>query len=197
MPPRGVRRGSKRDRQYKEIKKGARKQGRSEKRAEAKFHSRWGGDWTAMTFWNKATGSEQIALVKGRVDPAKPTLVRMHALNTFTDLFGESGERSALLQRSMEIIAEEGAGIIVVSTLYITWREPDALLHRIIARSGPEGCACRIGAFSVFAGSGTCTADVCRTSAGPESGSGAPSGTPRKSNAGPAGRSMIAPGRTW
>ena len=33
----------------------------------------------AMTFLNKASGAEQIALVKGQVDPAKPTLVRMHA----------------------------------------------------------------------------------------------------------------------
>ena len=34
MPPRGVKKGSKRDRQYKEIKKSAKKQGRSEKRAK-------------------------------------------------------------------------------------------------------------------------------------------------------------------
>lgn len=104
----------------------------AEKRAEAKFNSRWGGDWTAMTFWNKATGSEQIALVKGRVDPSKPTLVRMHALNTFTDLFGESGERSALLQRSMEIIAEEGAGIIVV----INRPRPDQFTVALQAKTG-------------------------------------------------------------
>jgi len=35
MPPRGVKKGSKRDRQYKEIKKSEKEQGRSEKRAEA------------------------------------------------------------------------------------------------------------------------------------------------------------------
>lgn len=34
MPPRGVKKGSKRERQYKEIKKSERKQGRSTKRAE-------------------------------------------------------------------------------------------------------------------------------------------------------------------
>jgi hypothetical protein len=34
MPPRGVKKGSKRDRQYKEIKKSEKKAGRSEKRAE-------------------------------------------------------------------------------------------------------------------------------------------------------------------
>jgi hypothetical protein len=34
MPPRGVKKGSKRDRQYEEIKKSEREQGRSESRAE-------------------------------------------------------------------------------------------------------------------------------------------------------------------
>ncbi len=34
MPPRGVKKGSKRDRQYQEIKKNEKKQGRSTKRAE-------------------------------------------------------------------------------------------------------------------------------------------------------------------
>ncbi|MFZ3484299.1 3,4-dihydroxy-2-butanone-4-phosphate synthase [Sphingomonas sp. 3-13AW] len=85
-----------------------------EKRAESRFTSRWGGEWTAMTFWNKATGSEQVALVKGRIDPAKPTLVRMHALSPFADIFGETGHRADLLSRSMEIIGEEGSGVIVV-----------------------------------------------------------------------------------
>ena len=85
-----------------------------EKRAEMAFHSKWGGDWRAMTFYNKATGDEQIALVKGRIDPEKPTLVRMHTLSFFVDAFGEESERAGLLSRSMELIAEEGAGVIVV-----------------------------------------------------------------------------------
>jgi 3,4-dihydroxy 2-butanone 4-phosphate synthase/GTP cyclohydrolase II len=87
-----------------------------EKRAEAKFTSEWGGEWTAMTFWNKATGTEQIALVKGKIDPEKPTLVRMHALSTFSDIFGETGNRGGLLRRSMEVIGKEGAGVVVVIT---------------------------------------------------------------------------------
>ncbi len=85
-----------------------------EKRAEMTFHSKWGGDWKAMTFYNKATGDEQIALVKGRIDPDKPTLVRMHTLSFFVDAFGEESERAGLLSRSMELIAEEGSGVIVV-----------------------------------------------------------------------------------
>ena len=85
-----------------------------EKRAEMNFESRWGGTWKAMTFHNKATGDETIALVKGKIDPEKPTLVRMHTASFFVDMFGEESERSGLLPRSMEAIAEDGTGVIVV-----------------------------------------------------------------------------------
>ncbi|WP_242415047.1 3,4-dihydroxy-2-butanone-4-phosphate synthase [Sphingomonas panni] len=103
-----------------------------EKRAETVFDSEWGGEWRAMTFWNKATGSEQVALVKGLIDPGKPTLVRMHALSPFADLFGEGGERGGLLRKSMRIIAEEGAGVVVV----INRPRPDGLTLAIHARTG-------------------------------------------------------------
>ncbi|KQM87160.1 3,4-dihydroxy-2-butanone 4-phosphate synthase [Sphingomonas sp. Leaf23] len=102
------------------------------KRAETVFDSEWGGEWRAMTFWNKATGSEQVALVKGLIDPGKPTLVRMHALSPFADLFGEGGTRGGLLRKSMRIIAEEGAGVVVV----INRPRPDGLTLAIHARSG-------------------------------------------------------------
>ena len=85
-----------------------------EKRAEMSFDSRWGGSWRAITYYNKASGDETIALVKGRIDPERPTLVRMHTLSFFVDAFGEHTERSGLLSRSMEMIATEGAGVIVV-----------------------------------------------------------------------------------
>jgi len=85
-----------------------------EKKAEAQFTSRWGGDWTARTYYNKATGDETMTLIKGRIDPSKPTLVRMHTLSIFADIFGEANDRSELLHRSMEIVAEAGCGVIVV-----------------------------------------------------------------------------------
>jgi 3,4-dihydroxy 2-butanone 4-phosphate synthase/GTP cyclohydrolase II len=103
-----------------------------EKRAEAKFTSRWGGEWTALTFWNKATGTEQIALVKGRIDPTKPTLVRMHALSIFADTFGEESERGELLHRSMELIGEEGSGVVVV----INRARPDRMTAAVQAKAG-------------------------------------------------------------
>jgi 3,4-dihydroxy 2-butanone 4-phosphate synthase / GTP cyclohydrolase II len=103
-----------------------------EQTAEAQFESRWGGTWTAKSFLNKALGNEQVALVKGRVDPARPTLVRMHALSMFSDAFGEAGQRGGLLEGAMKIIGEEGNGVIVV----INRPMPDALSKALNVRSG-------------------------------------------------------------
>lgn len=84
-----------------------------ERLEEIQFTSEWGGDWRAIIFWNKASGMEQIALQKGTVDPARPTLVRMHALSPLSDVFGEAGQQKSVLSDAMRIIGEEGAGIIV------------------------------------------------------------------------------------
>ena len=82
--------------------------------ARGDFESHWGGSWTAITFLNRAVGTETIALVKGDIDAGKPTLVRMHALNIFADIFAEMGRRSGLLKEAMHIIGEEGSGVIVL-----------------------------------------------------------------------------------
>jgi 3,4-dihydroxy 2-butanone 4-phosphate synthase/GTP cyclohydrolase II len=52
--------------------------------------------------------------VKGRIDPDRPTLVRMHTMNMFADTLGEIGERSDLLHDAMRMIGESGAGVVVV-----------------------------------------------------------------------------------
>ena len=106
-----------------------------EKRAEMTFNSRWGGEWKAMTFYNKATGDETTALQKGRIDPAAPTLVRMHTMSFFVDTFGEVSERSGLLSASMETIAEAGAGVIVV----INRRVPDMVSRFMKLRAEGKG----------------------------------------------------------
>ena len=53
----------------------------AEMRAEARFHSRWGGDWTAKAFYNSATGTEQIVLQKGHVTLTR--LVNARVLRIF------------------------------------------------------------------------------------------------------------------
>ena len=103
-----------------------------EETASAAFESRWGGTWTARTFLDTALGNEQIALVKGHIDPDKPTLVRMHALSLFSDAFAEGGARGGMLEGAMRIIGEEGAGVIVVINRPI----PDALSQALKVRAG-------------------------------------------------------------
>lgn len=105
-----------------------------ERRDERQFLSSWGGDWKAICFYNKATREETLALVKGTIDPSKPTLVRMQLLSIFPDLFGEAGERASLVRRSMEIIAEEGAGVLVL----INRPVPD-YVSRAMRVAGSEG----------------------------------------------------------
>jgi len=85
-----------------------------EQTAEARFESRWGGLWTAKSFLNKAAGQEHVALVKGMIDPDRPVLVRMHALDLVGDMFAECSRRGGLLKGAMRQIAEHGAGVIVV-----------------------------------------------------------------------------------
>ncbi|HEY6816011.1 MAG TPA: 3,4-dihydroxy-2-butanone-4-phosphate synthase [Croceibacterium sp.] len=85
-----------------------------EKRSEGRFTSLWGGDWRAIGFYNKATKGETMALVKGHIDPSKPTLVRMHALSVFDDVFAHDTERQGLLEGAMRIIGEHGAGVVVL-----------------------------------------------------------------------------------
>ncbi len=103
---------------------------------EARFQSMFGGDWTAITFRNKAADSEMLALVKGQVVPGKPTLVRMHVVDVFTDMLGVAGDRHGLLQSAMAEIAREGAGVIVM----ITQQMPN-LLTRFISRKSDESPA--------------------------------------------------------
>jgi 3,4-dihydroxy 2-butanone 4-phosphate synthase/GTP cyclohydrolase II len=103
-----------------------------EQTAEAPFDSQWGGRWIAKSFLNKATGTEQLALVKGEIDPSRPTLVRMHQLSLFSDAFGEANQRSGLLRGAMKLIAEEGSGVIVI----LSRRTPHIFSTVLNARAG-------------------------------------------------------------
>ncbi len=102
--------------------------------AEAPLDSIHGGQWTAKTYVNKAEYAEHMVLQKGRVTPGEPTLVRVHAMSMFTDLFGEVGGRAGQLQRAMEIIGEAGAGIVVI----IRDARPDAISSQMKAKRAGE-----------------------------------------------------------
>jgi 3,4-dihydroxy 2-butanone 4-phosphate synthase/GTP cyclohydrolase II len=103
--------------------------------SEASFKSYFGGDWRIMSFRNKAVGTETLALVKGQIDPDRPTLVRMHQLDLFCDALGEKGDRTGLLQGAMRTIEEEGNGLVVL----INRRVPNALSRIVSTRAGKSG----------------------------------------------------------
>ena len=85
-----------------------------ERVAEAPFVSDYGGDWKLITYRNKLDGSESFVLQKGAVDPARPTLARVHTISLLDDMLGQPGPRKRTLQRAMAEIGREGAGVIVL-----------------------------------------------------------------------------------
>jgi len=91
-----------------------------------------GLEWQAQVFRDKATGEEQLALVHGTLDPARPVLVRMHSLDLFADVLGETTARSGLLQGAMRAIEEEGAGVVVA----LHAAAPGSLSRSIDLRAG-------------------------------------------------------------
>lgn len=72
------------------------------------------GDFEAVVFENEVDGGTHIALVKGQVDGAVPTLVRVHSGCLTADVFGSLRcDCRDQLHRSMEIIEKEGRGILL------------------------------------------------------------------------------------
>ena len=108
-----------------------------ERVAETHFTSARGAAWTVNVFRDKTDGTEQIALVHGALDTSAPTLVRMHAIDLFADLFAEAGERSGLLQGAMRMIEDEGRGVLV--TLHAA--APGRLSRAIDQRAGKGSAA--------------------------------------------------------
>jgi 3,4-dihydroxy 2-butanone 4-phosphate synthase/GTP cyclohydrolase II len=84
-----------------------------ERVATCPFTATGGAQWQAQVFRDKASGEEQLALVHGILDPTKPVLVRMHSLDLFADVLGESSQRSGVLQGAMRMIEAEGSGVLV------------------------------------------------------------------------------------
>jgi 3,4-dihydroxy 2-butanone 4-phosphate synthase / GTP cyclohydrolase II len=81
---------------------------------QSKFTSNYGGEWQIKSYMDKISGARHVVLQKGGVTPGQPTLVRMHNIAILSDLLGAPGIRSRLLQKSMEAIADAGAGVIVI-----------------------------------------------------------------------------------
>ena len=91
-----------------------------------------GAEWLAQVFRDKSSGEEQLALVHGAIDPSQPVMVRVHSLDLFADVLGESCQRSGVLQNAMRMIEANGSGVVV--TLHAA--APGSLSRAIDARAG-------------------------------------------------------------
>ena len=103
-----------------------------EKVATAPFTASSGAPWQAHVFRDKASGEEQLVLVHGAIDPSRPVLVRMHSLDLFADVIGESCPRSGVLQGAMRMIEQQGSGVVV--TLHAA--APGSLSRSLDLRAG-------------------------------------------------------------
>ncbi len=83
--------------------------------AETTLESRFGGAFNMRIYVNRIEYAEHVALVKGKIDPKKPTLVRMHALDVLGDVLGDvGGDKATDLHAAMQRIGNQGNGVIVL-----------------------------------------------------------------------------------
>lgn len=83
-------------------------------RAQASLPSRFGRDFRIHVFENLLDGREHVAVVKGAVDPDRPTLARVHSECLMGDVFHSLRTRSGdYLEMSLNRIEEEGSGVVV------------------------------------------------------------------------------------
>ena len=81
---------------------------------EGPFESHNGGTWKLYVYVNELEYAEHIALVQGDISTPEPVLVRMHAVNIFSDMLEWKPFERDVLGESMRIIAKEGRGVVVL-----------------------------------------------------------------------------------
>ena len=88
------------------------------------------GEFSATAYQDTTQGRLHVALTKGVIDAAKPTLVRVHVTSVFRDLVGTTldGHASWSFDDSLKAIAESESGVLV---LLSKPEATDDLLHDI------------------------------------------------------------------
>ncbi|WP_207531639.1 3,4-dihydroxy-2-butanone-4-phosphate synthase [Desertivirga arenae] len=83
------------------------------KEVAVKMPTAW-GDFDLVAYTQTDNGTHHLALVKGEWKPEEPVLVRVHRSCIVGDIFGSClCNCSQLLHKSMEIIDQEGKGVVV------------------------------------------------------------------------------------
>ncbi len=81
---------------------------------ETPFESVHGGPFKLILYRNTIEGAEHIALVRGDIDPTRPTVVRMHQIDFAADLLGHVEARQDYIPTAMQALtANDGPGVVV------------------------------------------------------------------------------------
>jgi 3,4-dihydroxy 2-butanone 4-phosphate synthase/GTP cyclohydrolase II len=86
-------------------------------------NSEFGGDWEMVLYTDQTHGVEHVVMIKGDITTPEPVLTRTHALHEATDVLGLGPKPSKELPRAMQLIAEEGRGVVCL------FREPRNSLY--------------------------------------------------------------------
>ena len=74
-------------------------------------------------YTDQTHGIEHVTLIKGDITTPEPVLTRTHAMHEASDILGIGSKPTRELPRAMEIIAEEGRGIVCL------FRQPRKTLY--------------------------------------------------------------------
>src|SRR5690606_18706741 len=104
--------------------------------ARRQVESAFGGAFELYVYETTVEPVEHLALVKGDLSKPGPALVRVHAVNMLSDMLGVGAGAGAagdsLIAQSMNAIAEEGRGVLVL----IRDLRPKSVSNWIGERSG-------------------------------------------------------------
>lgn len=100
------------------------------------FESVHGGPFRLMLYRDTIEGGEHVALVHGRIEPGKPTVVRMHQVDFAADLLGHREDRQNYIPTALKQISDSGEPGVVVFL-----RDPSlqSLAERLAGADKPAG----------------------------------------------------------
>jgi 3,4-dihydroxy 2-butanone 4-phosphate synthase/GTP cyclohydrolase II len=105
-----------------------------ERISESEFATEF-GDFHLITYMDQLKKDLHFALVKGKIDPARPIPVRVHIANPVFDLTGNRMRSSWPIRDVMGRLASEKNGVVVILCNQL---EPDTVLAQIRAVDSSE-----------------------------------------------------------
>ncbi len=93
------------------------------------------GDFDLVLYRDKPAGAPHVALVKGPIDAATETLVRVHEPATLLDALGGSSNHSWPVMKSLATIAQAGRGVLVL----LNCAQPAERIFANFAAGGDDG----------------------------------------------------------